>query len=142
MDTQNIVGSTSAASGDNNNNNFPQQHQRSNGNTITSSYEGNYQVDISSTNFELETITSSYTGLMRIYRLLYVADHCPMLRNDALLTSFKYIQETHFISLYKQVKQENFSNQYQVFQVYEHNYVVFVHTMLHQNHLVMVYFVS
>ncbi|CAF1241396.1 unnamed protein product [Rotaria sp. Silwood1] len=106
MDTQNIVGSTSAASGDNNNNNFPQQHQRSNGNTITSSYEGNYQVDISSTNFELETITSSYTGLMRIYRLLYVADHCPMLRNDALLTSFKYIQETHFISLYKQILDE------------------------------------
>ncbi|CAF2671394.1 unnamed protein product [Rotaria sp. Silwood2] len=107
MDTQNIVGSTIAASGDNNNNNnnnFPQQ--RINGNTTTSSYEGNYQIDISSTNFELETITSSYTGLVRIYRLLYVADHCPTLRNDALLTSFKYIQETHFISLYKQILDE------------------------------------
>lgn len=101
MNTQNIIGSSTAASGDNNNN-F--QQSISNANATALSYEGNYQVDISSTNFELESITSSYTGLMRIYRLLYVADHCPALRNDALLASFKYIQETHFISLYKQVK--------------------------------------
>ncbi|CAF1356050.1 unnamed protein product [Rotaria magnacalcarata] len=103
MDAQNIVESTIAASGDSNNNN---SQQRLNGNATTLSYEENYQVDISSTNFELETITSSYTGLMRIYRLLYVADHCPMLRNDTLLTSFKYIQETHFIAFYKQILDE------------------------------------
>jgi len=101
MDIQTIVGSTTAG-GDDNNNNLPLQ--RSNGNTATPLYEGNYQVDISSTNFELETITSSYTGLMRIYRLLYIADHCPTLRHEALLASLKYIQETHFVSLYKQVK--------------------------------------
>jgi hypothetical protein len=101
MDTQSIVGSTTAASGDDNNNNLPLH--RSNGNTTTPAYEGNYQVDISSTNFELETITSSYIGLMRIYRLLYVAEHCPALRTEAFLASLKYIQETHFISLYKQV---------------------------------------
>jgi hypothetical protein len=96
MDTQYSVGS----SGDGNNN---LSIQRSNGNATTSSYEGNYQVNISSTNFELETITTSYTGLMRIYRLLYIADHCSSLRNEALITSLKYIQETHFVSLYKQV---------------------------------------
>jgi hypothetical protein len=56
------------------------------------------------TNFELETITSTYIGLMRIYRLLYVADHCATLRNEVLLASLKYLQETHFTSLYKQVK--------------------------------------
>lgn len=66
-------------------------------------YEGNYQVDISSTNFELETITSSYTGLIRIYRLIYTAQHCPALRTEALYACLKYIQETHFTSLYKQV---------------------------------------
>jgi hypothetical protein len=101
MDTQNIVGSTTAASGDDNNN-LP--IQRSNGNNITPAYEGNYQVDVSSTNFELETITSSYIGLIRIYRLLYIAEHCPILRHEAFLASLKYIQETHFISLYKQVR--------------------------------------
>lgn len=105
MDIQNIVGSTMNTSGDNNNNNnnnfSPQGTQ---GNSTAPPYDENYQVDISSINFELETITSFYTGLMRIYRLLYVADHCPALRNDALLASLKYIQETHFISLYKQVR--------------------------------------
>jgi len=100
MDTQNIIGSTTAG-GDGNNN---LSQQCSSGNTSIPSYEGNYQVDISSTNFELEIVTSSYTGLMRIYRLLYIADHCLTLRNEALLTSLKYIQETHFVSLYKQVK--------------------------------------
>jgi len=101
MDTQNIVGSTTAGGDDNNNLSLA----RSNGNVTTSAYEGSYQVDISSTNFELESITSSYTGLMRIYRLLYIAEHCPTLRHEALLASLRYIQDTHFISLYKQVKQ-------------------------------------
>jgi hypothetical protein len=101
MDTQPHVGSTTAG-GDDNNNNLAQI--RSNGNTTISPYEGNYQVDISPTNFELEAITSSYTGLLRIYRLLYIAEHCPTLRHEALLATLRYIQETHFISLYKQVK--------------------------------------
>lgn len=99
MDIQNLDGS----SGDPRNN---ISIQGSNENSTKSSYEGNYQVNISPVNFELETITSSYTGLMRIYRLLYIADHCLSLRNEALLASLKYIQETHFVSLYKQVKQK------------------------------------
>ncbi|CAF1114220.1 unnamed protein product [Adineta ricciae] len=99
MDVQNIVSS----SGDTNNN-LSTSH--SNGNSTASSYEGNYQVNVSATGFELDTITSSYTGLMRIYRLLYIADHCPALHNEALLASLKYIQETHFTSIYKQVLDE------------------------------------
>ena len=97
MDTKNIDSDT--------NNNLLIQNPI--GNSTKLSYEGNYQVDISSTNFELETITSSYTGLMRIYRLLYVANHCTALHNEALLASLKYIQETHFTSLYKQVRKES-----------------------------------
>ncbi len=97
MDTQYSISS----SGDGNNN---LSIQHSNANYTTPSYEGNYQVNISSTSFELETITSSYTGLMRIYRLLYIADHCSSLRNEAIFASLKYIQETHLTSLYKQVK--------------------------------------
>jgi hypothetical protein len=98
MDIPNIV---SSSSGDANN---TLSISRSNGNSATSSYEGNYQVNISSTNFEIETITSTYTGLMRIYRLLYVADHCPSLRNEAIFASLKYIQDTHLTTLHKQVK--------------------------------------
>jgi hypothetical protein len=97
MDIPNLV---SSSSGDANNN---PSIQHLNGNSAGLSYEGNYQVNISATNFELETITSSYTGLMRIYRLIYVADHCSSLRNEAIFASLKYIQETHFTSLYKQV---------------------------------------
>lgn len=101
MDTQPYVGSTTAGGDDNNN----LSHARSTNHSMPSPYEGNYQVDISSTNFELETTTSSYAGLLRIYRLLYIAEHCSALRQDALLATLKYLQETHFISLYKQVKQ-------------------------------------
>ena len=102
MDAQPYVGSTTAGGDDHNNNNLSQM--RANGNIVTSPYEGNYQVDISATSFELETVTLTYTGLMRIYRLLYIAEHCPILRQEALLAALRCIQETHFISLYKQVK--------------------------------------
>jgi hypothetical protein len=101
MDIPNFVSSSGGGDTTTNNNNPSIQHL--NGNSTVSSYEGNYQVNISATNFELETITSSYTGLMRIYRLIYIADHCPSLRTEALYASLKYIQETHFTSLYKQV---------------------------------------
>jgi hypothetical protein len=102
MDTQNAVGSTNNSIADETSH---LSQSRSNAHNTTPAYEGTYQVDISSTNFELETITASYAGLMRIYRLLYIADHCLSLRHEALLASLKYIQETHFTSLYKQVIQ-------------------------------------
>lgn len=92
MDMPNLVSS----SGDTNNN--------LSNSTNNSPYEGNYQVDISGTNFELETITSSYAGLMRIYRLLYIADHCPALRTEAIFASLKSIQETHLTNQFKQVR--------------------------------------
>ena len=105
METQNAVGSTSNAAGD-------EQHSysaqtRPSGTNTTPAYEGNYQVDISATSFELDTIVTSYTGLMRIYRLLYIADHCPALRQEALIASLRYIQETHFTILYKQVERRS-----------------------------------
>lgn len=78
---------------------------QSNSRSTTISYDDNqYQVDVSSTSFELETIISTYTGLMRINRLFYVAEHCSGLKNDALLAVAKFLQETHFASLFKQVK--------------------------------------
>ncbi|CAF1230566.1 unnamed protein product [Adineta ricciae] len=72
----------------------------------SSKYEGAYQVDVSETGFDLETITLSYTGLLRIFRLLYVAEHCPALRSEALLTSLHYLKETSATNVYKQVLQE------------------------------------
>lgn len=104
MDTQNPVGSSSNASGDDHH--LHHSQARLHANNLTPAYEGNYQVDVSATTFELDSITSSYNGLMRIYRLLYIADHCPGLRQEALIASLKYIQETHFTTLYKQVRED------------------------------------
>ena len=64
----------------------------------------NHQVDISSTNFDIEMVVSSYTGLVRIYRLLYIADHCDMLRQESFLQILKLIESTHLISLYTKVR--------------------------------------
>ena len=89
---------------DENSNRTNLSSQPTNRNPDALPYEGNYQVDVSSTGFELESITSSYTGLARIYRLVHIAEHCPSLRREVLLVLLKYVQETHFVSLYNKVR--------------------------------------
>ncbi|UJR28823.1 hypothetical protein I4U23_010047 [Adineta vaga] len=106
MDVQTNAESITTTSGDSNNNNFSSSQYSPSNTSSASPYVGTYQVDISSTTFDLESITSSYTGLMCIYRLLYVAEHCQTLRNEALLASLKYLQGTHFTTLYKQILDE------------------------------------
>ena len=39
---------------------------------------------VDSPTFDLDTYSSSYTGLAKIKRLTFVARHCPSLRVDAL----------------------------------------------------------
>nr|CAD7592976.1 unnamed protein product [Timema genevievae] len=42
---------------------------------------------------DLEAYTNSYTGLARLYRLIYIADHCPTLRLEALKMAVTYIMD-------------------------------------------------
>ncbi|XP_076302856.1 COP9 signalosome complex subunit 1-like [Lasioglossum baleicum] len=49
---------------------------------------------------DLEVYANSYTGLAKLYRLIYIADHCPMLRIEALKMAISYVMTTYNVSLY------------------------------------------
>lgn len=73
--------------------------------SLVQSYNPNFEVNNSSV--DLDTYVSGYTGLMRIFRLIFLADHCPPLRIDALKLALNYLMETHntqmYVSVHKQL---------------------------------------
>ncbi|XP_054716212.1 COP9 signalosome complex subunit 1-like [Uloborus diversus] len=52
---------------------------------------------------DLEAYISSYTGLAKLYRLIYIADHCPSLRIEALKMALSYVQSTYNVSMYQMI---------------------------------------
>ncbi|EEB17531.1 COP9 signalosome complex subunit, putative [Pediculus humanus corporis] len=52
---------------------------------------------------DLETYANSYTGLARLNRLKYIADHCPALRVEALKMALSYVMNTYNVILYQQL---------------------------------------
>lgn len=52
---------------------------------------------------DLDFYANSYTGLARLYRLIYIADHCPSLRVEALKMALNYVMTTYNITLYQQL---------------------------------------
>ncbi|GLV42287.1 COP9 signalosome subunit 1b [Carabus blaptoides fortunei] len=55
---------------------------------------------------DLEVYANSYTGLARLYRLMYIADHCPSLRLEALKMAVTYVMTTYNVNLYQQLHQK------------------------------------
>ncbi|XP_075557516.1 COP9 signalosome subunit 1b isoform X2 [Dermacentor variabilis] len=52
---------------------------------------------------DLEAHANSYAGLARLYRLLYIADHCPSLRVEALRMALTHVQNTYNIAKYQEI---------------------------------------
>ena len=80
-----------------NENNISGNALLSNGNTngallAASTYNPDFEVNNSS--IDLETYSSGFTGLMRINRLVFLAEHCPPLRIEALKLALSYVMET------------------------------------------------
>jgi len=44
---------------------------------------------------------NSYKGYARLQRLIYVADHCPTLKIDALKMALEYVMTTNNVNLYQ-----------------------------------------
>ncbi|KAG5678480.1 hypothetical protein PVAND_008150 [Polypedilum vanderplanki] len=62
--------------------------------------EENYIVEDPS--LDLESYANSYTGLARLYRLIYIADHCPTLRLEALKMAINYVMSTTYnVNMYQ-----------------------------------------
>ncbi|WAQ95678.1 CSN1-like protein [Mya arenaria] len=52
---------------------------------------------------DLEQYASQYTGLAKLNRLKFIADHCPPLRLDALRMALQYVMTTYNTNLYQQI---------------------------------------
>ena len=51
----------------------------------------------------MEAYATSYKGLAKLNRLLYVADHCPPLRVEALRMALNYVMTTYNTNMYLDV---------------------------------------
>ncbi|XP_016839355.1 COP9 signalosome complex subunit 1 [Nasonia vitripennis] len=49
---------------------------------------------------DLESYANQYTGRAKLFRLIYIADHCPSLRIEALKMAITYVMTTFNVSLY------------------------------------------
>ncbi|XP_064171116.1 COP9 signalosome complex subunit 1-like isoform X1 [Anguilla rostrata] len=52
---------------------------------------------------DLEQYASSYSGLMRMERLQFIADHCPPLRVEALKMALSFVQRTFNVDVYEEI---------------------------------------
>jgi len=61
----------------------------------------NYNIENPS--IDLEAYAQGYTGLAAIYRLRFIAHHCPVLRVEALKLAISHVMNTHNTSLYSEL---------------------------------------
>lgn len=66
----------------------------------------NPDFEVTNPSIDLDMYVSGYTGLMRINRLVFLAEHCPTLRIDALRLAINYIMETYNTNLYMSVHKQ------------------------------------
>lgn len=64
------------------------------------------EFEIDNSSIDLDTYVTGYTGVMRINRLLFVAEHCPSLRIDALRMALNFVMETFNVQLYNVIHKQ------------------------------------
>ena len=52
---------------------------------------------------DVEVYASTYKGLARLSRLMYVADHCPPLRVETLRMALQHVMSSYNTSMYQQI---------------------------------------
>ena len=60
----------------------------------------NSEFEINNQSIDIDTYSSGFTGLMRINRLIFLAEHCPPLKIDVLKLVINYVMETYNTALY------------------------------------------
>jgi hypothetical protein len=66
----------------------------------------NSEFEINSSNIDIDMYVSGYSGLMRINRLVFLAEHCPSVRIDALNLGLSHIMETYNTQYYTTVQKQ------------------------------------
>ena len=59
------------------------------------------QLSIENTSLDLDAISQSYSGLMKIKRLLHIAKHCPMLAQDATQYAVEEVKTTFNVGAFQ-----------------------------------------
>lgn len=53
-------------------------------------------------NLDLESYANSYSGLAKLHRLIFIADHCPSLRVEAIKMAINYVMATTYnVTMYQ-----------------------------------------
>ena len=68
------------------------------------SYNPDFEVNNSA--IDLDTYTSGFTGLMRVNRLVFLAEHCPSVRVEALKQAITFVLETYNTQLYSSLHKQ------------------------------------
>ena len=50
-----------------------------------------------------QSVSLGYSGLARLYRLLFIAQHCPMLKVEALKLALQHVMNSFNTQLYSQI---------------------------------------
>jgi hypothetical protein len=101
MHSDAVIASIDDADMDNENeNNISGNNLLSNGFATTTNVSYNPDFEVYNTSIDLDTYISGFTGPMRINRLVFLAEHCPTLRIEALRLALNYVMETYNTQLY------------------------------------------
>ena len=52
---------------------------------------------------DLEQYATNYKGLAKLYRLMHIANHCPLLQIEALRLALTSVMTTYNTNLYQQI---------------------------------------
>ena len=101
MHSDAVIASIDDADMDNENeNNISGNNLLSNGFSAVTNVSYNPDFEINNSSIDLDTYITGFTGLMRINRLVFLAEHCPTLRVEALRLALNYVMETYNTQLY------------------------------------------
>lgn len=65
--------------------------------------DGNLCYNVTNPCIDLEAYAQGYSGLARLYRLRFIAHHCPVLRVEALKLAISYVLNTHNTPLFAEL---------------------------------------
>lgn len=60
---------------------------------------------VENSTLDLEVYANSYTGLAKLYRLMFIINHCPSLRLEACKMAIAYVMTTYNVNLYQLLHQ-------------------------------------
>lgn len=66
----------------------------------------NIDFEINNSSIDLDIYSSGFTGLMRINRLVFLAEHCPTIRIEALKLAVNYVIETYNTQFYTTIHKQ------------------------------------